>query len=122
MTSQQPEVIHEKQRHKQELIQEIRGNNRKAPKDKQTKIKIIRNQLYIDGEKLIDPIIPQNPRISSSNPQMNKRNLMTLRSFQVHPQVQKAATFMATSQEPLASHRLNKLTHISIRQSPSHTM
>ena len=53
--------IHEKQKHNQELIQEIRENNRKAPKDKQTKFKIIRNQLYIDGEKLTDPIILQEP-------------------------------------------------------------
>ena len=30
---------------------------KKAPKDKQTKLKIIRNLLYIDGEKLTDPIM-----------------------------------------------------------------
>ena len=61
MTRQQPEAIREKQKHNQELIQEIRENNRKAPKDKQTKFKIIRNQIYIDGEKLTDPIIPPRP-------------------------------------------------------------
>ena len=60
VTRQQPESIHEKQKHNQELIQEIRENNRKAPKDKQTKFKIIRNQLYIDGEKLTDlKILPR---------------------------------------------------------------
>ena len=31
---QLPEAIHEKQKDKQELIQEIRENNRKTPKDK----------------------------------------------------------------------------------------
>ena len=36
-----------KQEHNQELIQEIRENNRMAPKDKQIKFKIIRNPLYI---------------------------------------------------------------------------
>ena len=61
VTKQQPEAIREKQKHNQELIQEIRENNRKAPKDKQTKFKIIRNQIYIDGEKLTDPIIPPEP-------------------------------------------------------------
>ena len=61
VTRQQPEAIHEKQKHNQELIQEIRENNTKAPKNKQTKLKIIRNQIYIDGEKLTDPIIPPEP-------------------------------------------------------------
>ena len=58
VTRQQPEAIREKQKHNQELIQEIRENNRKAPKDKQTKFKIIQKQIYIDGEKLTDPMIP----------------------------------------------------------------
>ena len=35
---QQPETICENQKHNLELIQEIRENNRKAPKDKQTKL------------------------------------------------------------------------------------
>ena len=61
VTIQQPEAIQEKQKHNQELIQEIRENNRKAPKDKQTKFKTIRNQLYIDGENITDPIIPPEP-------------------------------------------------------------
>ena len=42
-------------------MKEIRENNRKAPKDKQTKFKIIRNQICIDCEKLTDPIIPPEP-------------------------------------------------------------
>ena len=47
-TREQPEVICEKQKHNQQLIQQIRENNRKAPNDKQSKFKIIRNQLYLD--------------------------------------------------------------------------
>ena len=47
VTRQQTEAIHEKQTHHQELIQDIRENNRKAPKGKQTKFKIISNQLHI---------------------------------------------------------------------------
>ena len=58
---QQLEAICEKQKHNQELIQEIRENNRKASKDEQAKFQIIRNQTYIDGEKIKDPIIPSEP-------------------------------------------------------------
>ena len=39
VTRQQPEAICEKQKHSQELIQEIRENNRKAPKTKKSSSK-----------------------------------------------------------------------------------
>ena len=75
VTIQQPEAIREKQRHNQKHIQEIRENNRKAPKDKQTKLKIIRNQLHIDGDKLTDPIIPPGPEVLIVKPPEEQEKL-----------------------------------------------
>ena len=60
-------------KHNQELTQEIRENNRKAPRDKWSKFKIIRKQLFIDDKKLPDPIIPLNLKIFSSNPEWTKK-------------------------------------------------
>ena len=58
VTRQHPKAMCRKQKNNQELIQRNRENNRNVPKDKQTKFKIIRNQLYIDGKKLTNPVMP----------------------------------------------------------------
>ena len=63
-----------KQKHNQELIQEMRENNRKAAKDKHIKFKIIGNHLFKESKELIYSIMTLNLKIFSLKLQRNKRN------------------------------------------------
>ena len=83
----------EKQKHDQELIQEIGENNRKTKKDKQTKFKIIRYQIYMDGEKLTDPIIPLEHKDLFFKPPEEQEKLDDIKIIPSAPTVSQDSSF-----------------------------